>query len=112
MGIVRIYAVLGWVALIALSNVSFAAYDANIQGQIKSIYTYPSGLVLFQLSNQPTSHPGCSPIYFAIATDVAESPANRMYTRLLTLHTTAAIGYDSQGNCGNSYIRVHNIGGE
>ena len=93
----------------------FSGYDKNIEGEITHIYTYPSGLVLFKLSNQPSSHPGCNPVYFAIASDVAESAADRMYSRLLTLHTTkikAYIGFDSQGNCGNGYIRVHNVGGK
>jgi len=104
---------LGIILLIASISAS-AGYDKNLEGTITHIYTYPTGLVLFKLSNQPSSHPGCNPVYFAIATDVAESAANRMYSRLLTLHTTktkAYIGYDSQGSCGNSYIRVHNIGG-
>jgi len=101
--------------LLLLSHIASAGYDNNIEGDIVGIYTYPTGTVLFDLGNQPTSHPSCNPRYFAIAKDVSEAAANRMYSRLLTLHTTktkAYIGYDSQGGCGDGYIRVHNIGGK
>lgn len=100
--------------LMSLPLTALAGYDKNIEGNVTHIYTYPTGLVLFKLANQPSSHPACRAEYFAIGTDVKEGPANRMFSRLLTLHTSktkAYIGYDSQGNCANGYIRVHNIGG-
>ncbi|MET1257634.1 hypothetical protein [Aliikangiella maris] len=102
------------IVFLLLSHSLHAEYDKNIEGNIVAIYTYPSGTVLFKLDNQPTNHPSCNPVYFAIAKDVPESAANRMYSRLLSLHTTktkAYIGFDSQGGCGDGYIRVHNVGG-
>jgi len=75
--------------------------------------TYTSGLILFHLKNQPSSHPGCIKNYFAIATDVSDVAANRMLSRLLTAHTTKVpvnIGYDKDGGCGNGYIRVYRVG--
>ncbi|EHK5111974.1 hypothetical protein I2702_004795 [Vibrio parahaemolyticus] len=101
--------------LMVFSSPAWAGYDKNIEGNITHIFTYPSGLVLFKLANQPTSHPTCNPRYFAIGSDLKEAAANRMFSRLLTLHTSktpAYVGYDSQGNCADKYIRVHNVGGE
>ena len=90
-----------------------SGYDANIVGTVTSLYSYSSGLVLFKLSNQPTSHPTCNSGLFALATDLSETAANRMYSRLLAAYTAQQainIGYDSQGDCGNGYIRVHRAG--
>ncbi len=90
-----------------------AGYDANVSGVIQGLYSYSGGLVLFSLSTQPSSHPTCNRALFALATDLSEAAANRMYSRLLTAYTTKQainIGYDSQGDCGNGYIRVHRVG--
>ncbi|MDW6005460.1 hypothetical protein SBX37_21550 [Vibrio mangrovi] len=75
--------------------------------------TYTSGLILFRINNQPTSHPTCKSDYFAIATDVKDVAASRMLSRLLVAHTTRApvtIGFDNSGGCGNGYIRVYRVG--
>lgn len=96
-----------------LNNVQ-AGYDANITGVVTEIHTYQSGLILFRTSTQPTSHPQCGPVYFAISTDIDTFAADRMYARLL-LHykaqSSAVIGYDSQGDCSGGYIRTHRVGG-
>jgi hypothetical protein len=92
---------------------SYAGYDANLNGEVSHVMTYSSGLILFRLKNQPSAHPQCNKAYFAIATDVSEAAASRLYARLLTAHTTKTsvnIGYDSLGSCANGYIRVHRIG--
>ena len=100
--------------LIVFSSSTWARYDKNIEGHVVNIFTYSSGLVLFKLASQPTSHPSCNSDYFAIDSDLKEAAANRMFSRLLALHTSksrAFIGYDSQGDCADEYIRVHNVGG-
>jgi hypothetical protein len=94
-------------------NSANAGYDSNLTGTITGLYSYSSGLVLFSLSTQPTNHPTCNRALFALATDLPESVINRMYSRLLASYTTKRpinIGYDSKGNCGNGYIRVHRTG--
>jgi len=98
---------------LTLSSSSFAGYNANLSGKIVNVLTYPNGLVLIHLDNQPTTHPVCTPTYFAIGTDVPSQGANRMLSRLLTAYTTKEvikIGYDSAGGCADTYIRIHRIG--
>lgn len=95
------------------TNVSNAGYNDNLVGEVTHVMTYSNGLILFRLKNQPSSHPTCNETYFAIATNVAETAANRMYTRLITAHTTKQpvnIGFDNAGDCGNGYIRTHRVG--
>jgi hypothetical protein len=56
------------ILLLAFASASSAGYNANIQGVVKDVLTYPSDLVLFRLSNQPTTHPLCRPEYFYMET--------------------------------------------
>ena len=89
------------------------AGNANDKHDDVDILTYQSGLILFKLDNQPSTHPECSPTYFAIATDVSDTAVNRMLSRLLTAYTTKStvnIGFDNESDCGNGYIRAHRVG--
>jgi len=94
--------------------VTFATYDANLTGIADSVYTYPSGLVLIHLANQPASHPSCNAGYFAVDPGSMDANAmNRMFARLMTAYAVQQpinIGYDSQGDCTDGYIHVWRIG--
>ena len=95
------------------TNLSYAGYNDNMVGEVTAVMTYTSGLILFRLHNQLSSHPSCNRGYFAIATDVSDIATNRMLSRLLIAHTTKVpvnIGFDNAGDCGNGYIRVHRVG--
>ncbi|WP_064791927.1 hypothetical protein [Shewanella woodyi] len=99
--------------LLGSTNISYAGYNDNMVGEVTAVMTYTSGLILFRLHNQPSSHPSCNRGYFAIATDVNDIATNRMLSRLLIAHTTKTsvnIGFDNTGDCGNGYIRVHRVG--
>ena len=101
------------VFLLGNINISYAGYNDNMVGEVTAVMTYSSGLILFRLHNQPSSHPSCNRGYFAIATDVSDIATNRMLSRLLIAHTTKApvnIGFDNAGDCANGYIRVHRVG--
>jgi hypothetical protein len=104
---------------------SHAAYNANLTGFVTQILTYPSGVILFALNNQPTSNGSCNPQFFELDAPVPPPPPavpnpgadailNRMYARLLqayTLGQAVNVGYDDAGNCapaGN--ITVYRIG--
>ncbi len=101
------------IAIFASVNPLYANYNANISGVVTNVLTYDSGLILFRLDNQPSSHPTCKATYFAIALDVKDVAVSRMLSRLLTAHTTKTsvnIGFDNTADCGNGYIRVHRVG--
>jgi len=93
---------------------TFAAYDANLTGVADDVYTYPSGLVLIHLVNQPATHPLCNASYFAVDPGTMDANAmNRMFARLMTSYAVQQpinIGYDSQGDCTDGYIHVCRIG--
>lgn len=102
-----------YVLLIGMAGSARAGYNDNMAGVVSYLFTYPDGVILFKLNNQPTSHPVCNPAYFAISTDVADVAANRMFSRLLAAYKTGEtinIGFDNAGGCANSYIRVHRVG--
>lgn len=109
----------GLVALFAMvlggSNEADAGYDSNITGKISHLVTYDnSSLILIRLENQSTlsNHP-CNHSYFAIDPATLEGRLDRMYSRAMLAFgsgTPVNIGYDGQGNCANSYIRVHRVG--
>ena len=102
-----------FVVIFANINATDASYNDNMVGEVTAVMTYTSGLILFRLHNQPSTHPSCNKTYFAIATDVKDVAVNRMLSRLLTAHTTKTpvnIGFDNAGDCGNGYIRVHRVG--
>jgi hypothetical protein len=93
------------------STPTYAGYDANVSGEITILATYPSGDIFIRLSTQPASHPSCAPSYFAI--DSTAPGKDAMYARALAAFTAGMpinIGYDSQGNCVGSSIRVHRVG--
>jgi len=101
-------------ATLGNAECALARYDANLTGVSDGVLTYTSGLLLIHLVNQPSSHPACNAIYFAV--DPASLDANamdRMYARLMTSYAEQQplnIGYDSQGDCVDGYIHVWRIG--
>jgi hypothetical protein len=100
-------------AVLALVPAS-AEYNANIQGTLRDVLVYTDmDHILFRFVNQPTSHPACSPNYFAIDASVPAERRAALYARLMTaysLNEVVNIGYDDSGNCANGYIRVHRVG--
>ena len=110
-----------WWRILALTLASLtgapavlAGYDANLTGIADGVYTYPSGVLLIHLANQPSTHPACSPAFFAVDPSLMTVDAmSRMYARLLTSYAMQQpinIGYDSQGDCSDGYIHVWRIG--
>ncbi len=95
-----------------LSTLSVSAlHNANLDGTVTQLNTYDNGAILFKISTQPTSHPACNHVFFAIET-TNEDCANRMYSLLLTAQNTGAtikVGYDNAGNCAIGYIRTHMV---
>ena len=91
-----------------------AQYNANIQGVVTSVLVYTdNNLILVRLKNQPTTHPLCNPVYFAVGSDVDPKRIDRLLSRLLLAKTTGEtvnIGYDNAGNCASGYIRLHRAG--
>ncbi len=105
--------VLVFIASFLVINVSVAGYNNNIVGEVSEVLVYTNGQVTFRLANQPTSHPGCNPAYFAIDNTLSEAAISRLMSRLLSAHATKVpinIGYDDAGDCANTYIRVHRVG--
>ena len=100
--------------LLAASLTSNANYNANMSGVVAWVATYADGdSIYFALSNQPSSHPGCSPHYFVITAAVPADRRKAMLTNLLIARTTREainIGYDNTGDCAEGYIRVHRVG--
>lgn len=96
------------------SSPTLAGHNANMQGVVTDVLTYPlDGRIFFRLSNQPSSHPVCTPDYFSIDASVPDSVRSQLLSRLLVAYTTGetiTIGFDSQGDCSHSRIRVHRIG--
>ena len=97
-----------------LSFTSQAAYNANMRGEIQSVYVYTDAdHIYILLKNQPTSHPACNPNYFVIPATVPHERRQMLLSRLLTAFATKEavnIGYDATGGCANSYIQVHRVG--
>ena len=99
---------------VGAADCAFAGYDANLSGLADQVYTYPSGVLLIHLVNQPSAHPACNASLFAVDPGSMDANAmNRMYARLLTSYAMQEpinIGYDSQGDCVDGYIHVWRIG--
>lgn len=91
-----------------------AAYNANMIGVLKSVMVYTEGSYIYLiLDNQPKSHPTCKPNYFVISDSVPQERRQMLLSRLLSAYAMKEkvnIGYDSQGDCVNGYIRVHRVG--
>ncbi len=99
---------------VLLGAPAFAGYDANMTGVVSDVLVYSdSNVILFRLVNQPASHPSCIATLFALDSTIPAATLDRLYARLLAAKTTGEpvnIGYDSQGNCAHTYIRVHRVG--
>lgn len=97
-----------------ISFTSQAAYNANMQGEVKGVYVYTDAdHIYIVLKNQPTSHPVCKPNYFVIPASVPAERRQMLLSRLLTAYASKEvvnIGYDATGNCANTYIQVHRVG--
>jgi hypothetical protein len=91
-----------------------AAYNANIQSELKHVGVYTDGdYIYITLKNQPSTHPTCKPNYFVVADDVPEQRRQIILSRLLAAYAmkeTVNIGYDNAGSCAHGYIRVHEVG--
>jgi len=92
----------------------FAEYDTNVQGVLSGVWNYDDrDSIYFHLSNQPASHPTCSPTFFVIDSATPIDRRHMMYTRLLLAYAsgeTINIGYDGAGNCAEGSIRVKRVG--
>jgi len=72
-------------------------------------------MLLFKLTNQPTSNGSCDADFFELEPSATANDAafNRMYARLAQAYATGEsvnVGFDNAG-CGTSgYIRVYRIG--
>lgn len=93
---------------------AYAVYNSNMTGVVTLVATYTEGdYIYFQLSNQPTSHPGCSPAWFVIPEDITPSRRNHALAQLLAARYSQEplnIGFDATGDCAHGYIRVHRVG--
>ena len=105
---------LAFAALLAVSPVAGAVYNANMEGTVQWIGVYSEAdYIYLRLTNQPTSHPGCNPAYFVIHQDTPQNRRNQMLAMLLAAKQSGeaiGIGYDNMGDCVNGYIRVHRVG--
>jgi len=93
---------------------TWAAYDANMVGEIEGFYVYSdTDQVYFRLKNQPTSHNGCNHQYFVIPTSVSADRRKAMLARLslaYAMREPVNIGYAANGDCGHGYINVYRVG--
>jgi hypothetical protein len=104
----------GWMSLVAMgSSAAIAGYNTNMTGTPTAVSTYANGLVLFILSNQPSTHPQCNPAAFAVDPTLDPHILNRMYARLLAAEAAGQpvnIGFDNTGDCVSGFIHVHEVG--
>lgn len=100
--------------LLCLSANSFAAYNANMKGVVKTLGVYTDGdYIYIQLENQPSSHPTCNATFFVVTGSVPGDRRQMIMSRLSMAFATKEevnIGYDSQGDCADGYIRLHRAG--
>jgi hypothetical protein len=100
--------------LCAFTGQASAKYNANMRGIVKNVLVYTDGdYIYFRLDNQPTSHPTCGHDFFVISETVSHERRQMLLSRLLSAYAmkeNVNIGYDSQGDCANGYIRVHRVG--
>ncbi|GAB1624083.1 hypothetical protein AAOGI_41330 [Agarivorans albus] len=94
---------------------SLAGYNANFSGRITHVLTYTyTPLILIRLEGQPSSHPVCGSLdYLAIDGNTPDSIRMQVLSRVMTAYTTGEvinIGYDKEGDCVGSRIRVHRVG--
>ena len=93
---------------------AWSVYDTNLLGVVTEVLAYTDhNIILVRLDNQPSSHPTCNPSYFALEHTADTTRVDRIYARLLLALSSGQptkIGYDSQGNCANGWIRMHRVG--
>jgi hypothetical protein len=91
-----------------------AGYNANMTGVVTEVLTYlDSTMILFRLDNQPTTHPLCNPVYFAVNVATDSEVRKQVLARLLVAKATGEsvnIGYDNAADCSHSYIRAWRVG--
>lgn len=91
-----------------------AVYNTNMVGVVNWLATYTdSDAIYFTLSNQPSSHPGCSAAYFVIPAATPQNRRNQAFATLTLARQTGEpinIGYDATGDCADGYIHVHRVG--
>lgn len=106
--------IIAFVFMSVVSTHNFAAYNANMTGELTDVLIYTDGDHIFiKLKNQPATHPSCNSALFAIPDTVPTDRRQALLSRALTAYASKEninIGYDAQGNCAHGYIRVHRIG--
>lgn len=105
---------IAFVFMSVISVNSFAAYNANMTGEITDVLVYTDGdYIHIRLKNQPSTHPSCNPAFFIIPETVPADRRQALLSRALTAYASKEninIGYDALGDCANGYIQVHRIG--
>lgn len=108
---VRLYSL---AAAVVLALPAVAGYDENMQGVVADVVLYAyDDKIYFRLENQPSAHPACNPVYFAIDTATPADRRKMMLARLLLAKATKEpmnVGFDKTGDCSHTYIRVHRVG--
>ena len=101
--------ILGFSVFLLTSNISNAAYTANIKGKLLYVKIYNNNIIYFQIENQPTGL--CSSNVFVINPYITESQLNRYYTMLMTAkaqNKAVSVGYDrNPGDCIGGRSEVH-----
>jgi len=96
------------------STDTFAQYNANLRGVLEGVYVYTdSDHIYIKLKNQPTTHPSCKTNYFVIDASVPLERRQMLLSRLMAafaMKENVNLGYDAEGDCANTYIRVHRVG--
>lgn len=72
-----IFAFLAWMPMMAN-----AGYDAQITGNISMMESYPSGQIVIELTNQPSSHPACDASMFVVPESTAAHLRQAMLSAL------------------------------
>lgn len=102
------------ILIFLFSTSVFAQYNANMRGEVEGVYIYTDAdYIFFRLKNQPVSHPSCDATFFVISEALPYERRQMLLSRLLTAFASGEalnIGYDSQSECANGYIRVHRVG--
>lgn len=110
----RAFVLASAISLFSLPQTTNAVYNANIVGRVTDVLVYTDyDFVLFRLDNQPAVHPLCNVNYFALSSDMDPGRRKSLLARLLLAKATGEptnIGYDKEGACANTYIRVHRVG--
>jgi hypothetical protein len=72
-----------WIVIVSLicASTAHAIYDSNLSGTVTAVLTYPNGMLLFTLANQPTSHGSCTATLF-FELDVSDAVSDVAFSRM------------------------------